>query len=143
MKISLDFSYIEFVELLEFVYLCLSSNLENYYFSHYFTISLSLSFWEPHNALYWSVAMYHRLSFSLCSLFFIFPPLCSSDLFSGVLILSYTYSSLMSPVSDFFFFSIQLYFSGPEFLFSLHFLPLFYIPILFIYCFPDFFYFVV
>lgn len=30
--------------------LCLSSNLKNYYFSHYFTISFSLSFWEPHNA---------------------------------------------------------------------------------------------
>lgn len=72
-------------------------------------LSFSLLLGTP-QCIHWSVAMYHRLSFSLCSLFFIFPPLCSSDLFPGVLILSYTYSSLMNPVSDFFFFNSVIFF---------------------------------
>lgn len=76
-------------------------------------LSFSLILGTP-QCIYWSVAMYHRLSFSLCSLFFISPPLCSSDMFSGVLILSYTYSSLMNPISGFFF-SIQFFFQVQNF----------------------------
>lgn len=114
MQVSLDFSYIEFVELLVFVYLCLSSNLENYYFSHYFTISLSLSFWEPHNAYIGLLLCIigYPLAYVHFSSFF---PLCSSDLFSGVLIPSYTYSSLMNPVSGFLFFQFSYIFQVQNF----------------------------